>query len=420
MTIFQKMLFVPILSLFLYASFSVYSYQKHLDSSANIEEIRDAFTPASILIIDTSALFIELKDLLKDTVISGESDWLDSANDIQITITQNLNALSAYQEIIDQENLTALKESFTIFYESSLQFSKLMLKDKGAISSATTLINDIELHYKSTQTLLLRLKEDMQFRFKQTIDQTSQSLSSLLIYSIIISISTMLFIIAMMLVVAISTRKSLNELVIIVKDMALGSSDFSQRITRNSQDELGSVIYWFNKLSDKLEQDYINLETISITDQLTQLNNRTRTDDYFPTAIQEAKQTTQSLIAVLIDIDHFKSVNDNFGHLTGDNVLQEMAIILKEHARQHDFVARWGGEEFIIILPNTSTQEATQHIEALRIKIEQHCFPAVSSITASFGLSRLQDGDTPETLMERADKCLYQAKEEGRNRVVSD
>lgn len=402
----------------LYAGFSIYSYIEQQKNSASIDIIRDTFTPSAILIADTTALFVELRDLLKDSVLAGESGWLEPAKETQDIIGKNLRELRKYPEVVDQNNLDLLIENFSLYYKNSLKFSRLMLADKSAISSSPELIQDMELYYNNTQSLFFALNQEMEKKFKSTINKTSDSLESLLIYSIAISLSTMLFIIVIMLFVAVSTRKSLNELVVIVKDMALGSSDFSQRISRKSNDELGSLIYWFNRLADKLEQDYTNLETISITDQLTQLNNRTRTDSYFPKIIQDSITQEQPLIAVLIDIDHFKSVNDTHGHLIGDKVLQSMAQILKENARHHDFVARWGGEEFIIILPNTSPEEAYNHIDSLRSLIENYTFPDVKNITASFGIAIFVKGDSPESLMGRADKCLYDAKEQGRNRVV--
>jgi diguanylate cyclase (GGDEF)-like protein len=420
MTIFQKMLLVPILSLLLYASFSIYSYSEQQKNSTNIEVIKHSFTPASVLIVNTSALFNELRDILKDSVIAGESDWLKPAEDIHSNILINLNKLKEFKAIVDQDNLELLIENLSLYYVSTLKFSRKMLSDKNALMTEGDLIQDIELYYNNTQSLFFTLIKELEERFKLTINQTSQSLNNLLLFSIVISLSTMIFIFIIMLMVAVSTRKGLNQLIVIVKDMALGSSDFSQRISRKSSDELGSLIYWFNKLADKLEQDYVNLETISITDKLTQLNNRTRTDAYFPLAINEAHQQHEDLAAVLVDIDHFKSVNDGYGHLVGDKILQSMAALLKENTREHDFIARWGGEEFIILLPKTQLKDAFKHIDNLRSIIEFHIFPDVKSITASFGISMLRENDTPETLMERADKCLYEAKEQGRNRVITD
>jgi len=208
--------------------------------------------------------------------------------------------------------------------------------------------------------------------------------------------------------------------VIRMKELALGGSDFSRRLERTSKDELGLLIYWFNKLSDKLEQDYVDLETISITDKLTQLNNRTRTDVFFPKAIQKAMKKNQPLCAVLLDIDFFKKINDNHGHLVGDKILQSMAGLLKDNAGQRDFIGRWGGEEFIIILPNSDGNIAYKKMETLRKEIEEFDFSDVKQVTVSFGVTMAIPGDTSETIMARADKCLYMAKDKGRNCVVLD
>ena len=121
----------------------------------------------------------------------------------------------------------------------------------------------------------------------------------------------------------------------------------------------------------------------------------------------------------MLDIDHFKSVNDTYGHEVGDKTLIDLAKILKQHSRATDIVGRWGGEEFIIILPHTDLSAAIEYADMLRVKIEDFTFEVIDKITASFGVSSFIDEDTSKSIVKRADDALYDAKHSGRNRVCS-
>ena len=120
----------------------------------------------------------------------------------------------------------------------------------------------------------------------------------------------------------------------------------------------------------------------------------------------------------MCDVDFFKRINDRYGHQCGDEVLVELAALLKSTVRQLDRVGRWGGEEFMVILPETPLEAALQLAERLRAKVSKHPFPCVEGpVTISVGLSSYQQADSEQTMVARADQALYRAKSEGRNRV---
>ena len=122
---------------------------------------------------------------------------------------------------------------------------------------------------------------------------------------------------------------------------------------------------------------------------------------------------------MLLDSDYFKSINDTYGHQTGDKVLKEIAVLMGSKIRRTDVAGRWGGEEFMIVCPHTEAEGAAATAENLRRAIENCIFPDVRSVTASFGVAVVHKNDDPDSLMKRVDDALYEAKRSGRNRVVS-
>ncbi len=159
------------------------------------------------------------------------------------------------------------------------------------------------------------------------------------------------------------------------------------------------------------------LEAIAATDRLTGLYNRLKLDSVFNSALRYCKRYNRPLVVIMLDIDKFKSINDTFGHQVGDTTLKELALILGKNLRQTDTVGRWGGEEFLIICPETDISQATFAAQKLRSAIAEHNFPTVKHITCSFGISQYQNADAEDDIIKRADEALYAAKRNGRNRV---
>ena len=141
-------------------------------------------------------------------------------------------------------------------------------------------------------------------------------------------------------------------------------------------------------------------------------------------AIAEALETNEAMSLMLTDIDHFKTFNDNFGHLTGDQVLRLVAMSVKHNVKGKDTTARYGGEEFAVILPNTILRAAVTVAEHIRRAVmakelmKRSTGEHLGRMTISIGVATLRKGDTGQSLIERADTCLYAAKRHGRNRVI--
>ncbi|MFA6395813.1 MAG: diguanylate cyclase [Sulfurimonas sp.] len=178
----------------------------------------------------------------------------------------------------------------------------------------------------------------------------------------------------------------------------------------------------FNKLSGYIAfyeniDDQMMFKSNSETDKLTNLPNRGKIDDVLDKELLRANRYKQPFSVILIDIDHFKEVNDQFGHQTGDLILQEFARIVVKNIRITDFVGRWGGEEFLVICPNTNEKGAFSLAETLRKTIESNTFSLIQHKTASLGVAEYHEGSTLENLFKKADDALYAAKNTGRNRT---
>jgi diguanylate cyclase len=179
----------------------------------------------------------------------------------------------------------------------------------------------------------------------------------------------------------------------------------------------------------EIEQLQDNLETVrieSLTDPLTTLANRKYFDNALAKGLTEAQERNEPLSLLMLDIDHFKSFNDKYGHLTGDQVLRLVALSVKQNVKGQDIAARYGGEEFVVALPNTSLQAAITVADHIRRAVmtkelmKRSSGERLGRITISIGAAVLRRGESAQVLIERADKCLYAAKRHGRNRVICE
>lgn len=194
------------------------------------------------------------------------------------------------------------------------------------------------------------------------------------------------------------------------------------RLERDARIKIGRNIIKYLS-GDDVETAYLEeLYLLSITDPLTRIDNRRRFDDTLAYEVTRAKRYGRPLSMLLIDIDHFKTVNDRYGHLTGDHVLQELAQLVKATA-VNDTVARYGGEEIAIILVETMLEQALAVGDGLRREIEAARFSFQGNdvaVTVSIGCAELKTDDAaPSGLLARADDALYRAKDGGRNRVAT-
>ncbi|WP_430460671.1 diguanylate cyclase [Thalassolituus sp. LLYu03] len=212
-----------------------------------------------------------------------------------------------------------------------------------------------------------------------------------------------------------------EHLTLIVKAMEKYQQDEEEREQRLAA-KLEMLQKRLNEMEAEVKESKLAIEEQkrrATHDALTGLPNREAYQARLEEELIRRHRYGGNLALVIGDVDHFKRINDGFGHLAGDKVLQLIARSLRKYLRDVDFVARYGGEEFVILMPETSADEAMQAAEKLRMKVEQSPFHFKQqrvSITMSFGVSEFRALESPDTVFDRADKALYQAKHEGRNR----
>lgn len=153
------------------------------------------------------------------------------------------------------------------------------------------------------------------------------------------------------------------------------------------------------------------------TDSLTGLLNRYATEEFIKLFMDESKRYQISFSVIMVDLDDFKLVNDHYGHQAGDGILKKLSEIFQSFIRSSDRIGRWGGEEFLILLPQTTYTQAKELAERLCIGFSSYEFEAIGKKTASFGVAVIEPDDTMESLIDRADKALYISKKMGKNRV---
>jgi two-component system, cell cycle response regulator len=210
----------------------------------------------------------------------------------------------------------------------------------------------------------------------------------------------------------------------LLRGLDMGVNDYLMRpIDRNEMLARVNTQVRRKRYTERLRSDVQHSIELAITDSLTGLHNRRYMESHLDTLVSQALARGKPLAVLLADIDHFKAVNDTFGHGVGDEVLKEFARRLRRNTRGADFACRLGGEEFVVVMPETDAGLASLVAERFRQRIAEEPFPIRSgaehvSITVSVGVAAVQGPEDGQgRLLERADEALYDAKRHGRNRV---
>jgi diguanylate cyclase (GGDEF)-like protein len=204
----------------------------------------------------------------------------------------------------------------------------------------------------------------------------------------------------------------------------LASSDISVKIVHSDKEHIFDI--HVTPIYDNFLITLMDITDIALAskelerqanyDTLTHIYNRAMFEKLMQQKIHHSNSHKKGFVCVLFDIDHFKQVNDTYGHLVGDEVLKSLSSLVQNHTRSDDIFARWGGEEFVLIF-DVNLKLGVHLANSLRQIIQEHHFDTVGTVTCSFGVTAFAQNDNIDSLIERADKAMYQAKQEGRNRV---
>ncbi len=310
------------------------------------------------------------------------------------------------------KSITTLITSGEIWISEYGDVQIKVIKDNKLISNdvldnSKMAFDHIRLHYKETKNEIKLLKSEMEERSQNRV----MIILTIFCFGILLMLVLAVFYIIWHLTSLVQPIVELEQSV-----TSYSNKDFSVKVPDyHKDDELGRLITGIEHMRTELKEKFFTLESIAYKDGLTGINNR-RTADYYLTKFIEKAPLENDLSILLIDIDHFKDFNDKYGHLEGDRALKHVASVLEKNVKTFDVLARFGGEEFILILPKTKYPCALNIAERLRNAIEKEPL-GTYQIRASFGVTTFEKGDSYISLIHKADEALYTAKANGRNHV---
>lgn len=409
-------MFVPLVIL---AGGALFCFEKGINAFEKVENqaLEDLFplTQLESLIVDTS-------NPVKDYIVRGDdaarNQFIRNSQEIERTFAVLIatpSTLSEKQRLLQasrKEWLEALKLGQSIFAYS----------DPTSNSRAA---QAAERFYNRNFQVVINLNQVYkQLNSFQVIENLAQAERAKQQVRLIVAIAFLLGVSMAIITSTIVMRSIVYPLTVLEKGVAqLGGGDFSYRIHLANQDELGQLAAAFNLMIEKLEQNLTALKNLAILDELTGLYNRREFNLQLKNELERSQRYSHSFSLVILDIDHFKKLNDTYGHQAGDLALRSISALLKQEFRALDLVARYGGEEFIVILPETISTRAYSVAERIRQLISSHALvineKQTINVTLSGGVATFPtDGNTQEALVYAADQALYTAKRSGRNQIV--
>lgn len=422
LSLLKKFLLAPALGLVLVFPFYIFAFFSMKEIKNSVQEFNSELNPLQETAYNNILLLEKIANDVNSAVTAKEVEWIDSAKVHAQHIRENLDTFSKSNYEKDaQDALVALN----IYCKTIKNVSQKIIENGN---NYTNIEEDTQRAIANYNTLDASLK-NLKFKIKQEIATSVNSLyentNFLLLHGNFIFFAWFFLSTLIVFVVYRDIRYKINTIVADSREIAKGDVDFQKRLCIVSYDELGQIIKSINVFINKLHKNHEELsaakkelENLYITDRLTGVYNRVKLDEIIDKELKRRERYGTLCSIILIDIDYFKLVNDTHGHLVGDSILKEFAAILKENIRDTDYVGRWGGEEFMIISPQTDQSGALSLAQHLRANVEEFLFTTVGKKTASFGVATCTEQDDIQSLIDNADKALYRAKESGRNQVI--
>ena len=338
-------------------------------------------------------------------------------------IIKNRNEITALINKYKKRKLTSEEQDLANLYiiartqyvNDALMPAVTALKAADYQKANKILLNKINPYYLAANLQAANLLQKIRETARKNYEDASERfilIRNTLIYGTLLGI---LFISISATLLIRSIVRPLNRAVLHFKQIAKGNLD--EKISISSQDEIGQVLRELAAMQGKLKVMIGELDRLASTDKLTGAWNRRRFEETVETEIDRLRRYGQRLSLMILDVDHFKKINDDYGHPIGDQVLVDLSNTIRSSLRASDSLTRWGGEEFVILCPNTTASIVSKLAERLRKKIATVNFKEVGCITVSFGVAECGPSETWEQWLHRADEALYLAKSGGRDQV---
>ena len=318
----------------------------------------------------------------------------------------------------EQDITNLLVIAHTQYANEGLILAVNSLKEKDFQITSEILLNKINPYYKNANlranTLLQKIDEIAKNNYKEATERFV-FIRNILIFGTLLGI---LFASIAAILLIRSIVRPLNKAVTHFKHISEGN--MNENISVSGQDEIGQVLSGLAAMQGKLKILISDLDQLARTDELTGAWNRRRFEETVETEMDRLRRYGQRLSLMILDVDHFKKINDLYGHSIGDQVLIDLSNTIRSSLRVSDSLTRWGGEEFIILCPNTTAETVSKLAERLRKEVSSIEFQKVGNITLSFGVAECGAEETWEQWLHRADEALYLAKSGGRDRVKTN
>ena len=347
----------------------------------------------------------------------------DSVRIHTAAITNNLGEITILLGEYKKRKLTSEEQDITNLYaiahtqyaNDGLILAINALKEKDFQKTSEIFLNKINPYYKNANlranTLLQKIGEIAKNNYREATERFA-FIRNILIFGTLLGI---LFASIAAILLIRSIVRPLNKAVTHFKHISEGNMD--ENISVSSQDEIGQVLSELAAMQGKLKIMINELDQLARTDELTGAWNRRRFEETVETEMDRLRRYGQRLSLMILDVDHFKKINDLYGHSIGDQVLIDLSNTIRSSLRASDSLTRWGGEEFVILCPNTTAEIVSNLAERLRKEISSIKFQEVGNITLSFGVAECGSEETWEQWLHRADEALYLAKSGGRDQV---
>ena len=341
-------------------------------------------------------------------ILASEKDMLPTQLQEKIII-QNLNTIEKKLTI----NTKQIQQNFQLYFKASYHQASQIIK-LNEFKNNNNELEHILMLYKNVNIDFITIKKEI----KDEIAILTQNIQIHSMQIIYFTLFVILFFTISLTFITYLIYSDFNKRFSSLGNALETLTNKKQKYTKLSlyNDELSLLSQDIDialQEFENLENEKNKIEQIAQRDPLTSLYNRLFLNNFF----KEINEKQQPYAVILLDIDHFKVINDTYGHQVGDSVLVAFAKILESKTRTHDIVVRWGGEEFLVLIQNATLQGAYDTAQKIRIAIENNVFNSIDKVTASFGIALYDGSHEITTVVKNADDALYKAKHNGRNKV---